>query len=184
MSTARETIVKFDQQAVRWAASIRRPWLDPLFVGLSMSGTGYVWFSMAGLLMLLYLAGWAGIPRLQGLLAAMLGAFLSLILGQLLKRLAGRPRPFTSMPSHSAIGPRPSDASMPSTHASTAVGLAVGLCMLGHPLAAPVLPWAGLVVFSRLYTGVHYPSDLLVGSLLGAALGVWDWRWLVVVLLG
>ena len=40
------------------------------------------------------------------------------------------------------------------------------------------------MVFSRLYTGVHYPSDLLGGSLLGAAFGVWDWRWLVVVLLG
>jgi undecaprenyl-diphosphatase len=162
----------------------RRPGLNQLFVGLGMSGTGTVWFTAAGLLMLLYLLGLSGIPRLQELLAAMLGAFLSLVLGQLLKRLVRRPRPFTSIADHTPLGRLPRDGSMPSTHASTTVGLAVGLMMLGHPFWPLVLPWAALVVVSRLYTGVHYPSDLLVGSLIGAGFGLFNWRWLVVVLLG
>ena len=37
---------------------------------------------------------------------------------------------------------------------------------------------------ARLSTGVHYPTDLLAGSLIGASFGLFNWRWLVVVLLG
>src|SRR5258708_28674683 len=47
-----------------------------------------------------------------------------------------------------------------------------------------MLPMALLVSFSRIYNGVHYPSDVLVGAILGAgyaACGVWTldalWRW-------
>ena len=36
----------------------------------------------------------------------------------------------------------------------------MGLLCLGHPWTAPVAAWAGLVIFSRYYIGVHYPSDL------------------------
>ena len=184
MASLLQRIDRLDRLAVASAARYRRPWLDWLFVLLSFSGTGYVWFSSAGVLMLLYLLGFGGIPRLQGLLAAMLGAFLSLGVGQVLKRGWRRPRPYEALDGHRPQGLRPVDASMPSTHASTAVALAVGLFMLGHPLWPAALPWALLVTYSRLHTGVHYPSDLAVGSLLGVAFGVWDWRWLVVVLLG
>lgn len=179
-----QRIARFDRGAVLAAARRRRPGRDRFFVGLSMSGAGHVWFSAAGGLMLLYWLGFDGIPRLQELLAAMLGAFLSLLAGQVLKRIIGRPRPFEALAGLEPLGRRPRDASMPSTHASTAAGLAVGLVMLAHPFWPLALPWALAVIYSRLHTGAHYPSDLAAGTLLGAAFGVWNWRWLVVVLLG
>lgn len=164
--------------------SLRRAWLTPLMLLFSYSGSGPAWFAAAGVLMVLYRVGFGGIPRLQDLLGAMLGAFLSLLLGQALKRVARRPRPYKAQPGLEALGYRPGDYSMPSTHASTATALALGLALCAHPLCLLVAPWSLLVIFSRYYLALHYPGDLAVGALLGLALGLRDWTDLVRYLLG
>ena len=115
-------------------------------------------------------------------LAAMTGGLLSLLCGELVKKLIRRPRPYEAMPGHTTAVGRPKDKSMPSTHASTAVALFVGLLAAGHPWAWFVLPWSLLVVFSRYYLGVHYPTDLLAGSALGVVFGLADWSWLITAL--
>jgi membrane-associated phospholipid phosphatase len=43
--------------------------------------------------------------------------------------------------------------------------------------SAPALIYAAIVAWSRCVLGVHYPSDVLIGSLLGAAIGVAVARW-------
>ena len=94
-----------------------------------------------------------------------------------LKRLIRRPRPYAALP---GITARTSDAtlgdsfSMPSGHASTAFTLATSWS-LSHDqwyVVVPSFVWAGSVALSRLWLGVHYPSDVLTGSLIGAAVGV------------
>ena len=94
-----------------------------------------------------------------------------------LKRLIRRPRPYAALP---GITARTSDAtlgdsfSMPSGHASTAFTLATSWS-LSHDqwyVIVPSFAWAGSVALSRVWLGVHYPSDVLTGSLLGAAIGV------------
>ena len=172
-------IATLDRRAVLAAPRLRRPGLTTVMLALSYSGTGPVWFGSTGLFIVLLRLGWTGIPQLDLLLGAMTAAFLSLVTGQVLKRLVRRPRPFCQLPDLATVGTRPSDLSMPSTHASTAVGLAVGLALYGHPLAPIVAPWAALVTFSRYYLGMHYPTDLLAGAALGAAFAIFDWRWLV-----
>lgn len=60
---------------------------------------------------------------------------------------------------------------MPSNHASNMFALATVTAILLPRWRWAVLILAGGVAFSRVYLGVHYPADVLIGALLGAALG-------------
>jgi membrane-associated phospholipid phosphatase len=87
-----------------------------------------------------------------------------------LKFAVHRDRPFKTYPNdifkHSTAG----SLSFPSGHTSAAFSLATSLS-LAFPkwyVIAPSLLWAGTVGYSRMYLGVHYPSDVLVGAIIGA----------------
>ena len=64
----------------------------------------------------------------------------------------------------------PTKLSFPSAHASTSVCAAGQYARLGAP-AAPLYALATAMAASRLYLGVHYPSDIAAGAALGAAAG-------------
>jgi undecaprenyl-diphosphatase len=64
----------------------------------------------------------------------------------------------------------PTTLSFPSAHASTAFAGALAYSRVGLP-AVPLYALAAGLSYSRLYLGVHYPSDVLAGALLGTAVG-------------
>jgi undecaprenyl-diphosphatase len=66
---------------------------------------------------------------------------------------------------------RPSDSSFPSCHALTSVAAAVTLCQAGGFLGMSSVVIASLISFSRMYLYVHYPSDVLIGAIMGVAAG-------------
>lgn len=108
-------------------------------------------------------------------------AVLSLIFGVivtnlLLKNIVARPRPFAEIEALIPLIAKPTDFSFPSGHttASFAVAL-VMLRMLPKKIGIPAVVLAALVAFSRLYLGVHYPTDVLAGfvvALVGSSLAV------------
>jgi membrane-associated phospholipid phosphatase len=91
-----------------------------------------------------------------------------------LKKIVNRPRPFVTysdiFQKDSHVGPY----SFPSGHTSSAFALAtsVSLCYPQWYIVAPMALWAITVGYSRMYLGVHYPSDVLVGALIGSGCAV------------
>ncbi|MGV3622181.1 MAG: phosphatase PAP2 family protein [Archangium sp.] len=139
-------------------------------IALSWSGAGGVWAALAISLFALLQFEVTVMPRQLGFLRAMTTALVALIIGSVLKRVVKRSRPFASTHGISrGIWAPGEHHSFPSTHAATSVALAVALLIIGHPLAWPVSAWAAGVVFSRVWLGVHFPSDVAAGSLLGIA---------------
>ena len=68
--------------------------------------------------------------------------------------------------------PLPRTFSFPSGHSASAAAFATGACMAMPALAPALVPMAGTVAYSRVHTGVHYPSDVAVGAVIGAGSGV------------
>jgi membrane-associated phospholipid phosphatase len=68
--------------------------------------------------------------------------------------------------------------SFPSTHATNHFGFAFYIIFTLRHRSKWILPlslsWAILVCFAQLYAGVHYPSDLIAGAVLGSLLGSWN----------
>lgn len=61
------------------------------------------------------------------------------------------------------------NGSFPSGHTSEAFATATSLALINRKwyVVVPAYTWAGLVGYSRLYMGVHYPSDVFAGAILG-----------------
>jgi undecaprenyl-diphosphatase len=65
----------------------------------------------------------------------------------------------------------PISSSFPSGHSAAAFAFATGVGHVSPAAAVPLHGLAALVAYSRVHTGVHYPGDVIAGSLLGVALG-------------
>lgn len=140
------------------------PWLDRVMLGVTWLGHfPGVWFITGAVLL--------AVPRVR---AAAFRLCLAVALTQWLtsgvvKPLVGRPRPYVAgLVAARTLEASPSGGpSFPSGHAATAAaGALAGARVV--PGAGPVL-WvlATAIAYSRVYVGVHYPSDVAAGALLG-----------------
>jgi undecaprenyl-diphosphatase len=102
--------------------------------------------------------------------SALAAAALALVANQAIAHLWDRPRPFTTHESATYLLSAPSpDPSFPSDHAAAA--FAIAFCVLAFSRRAGVgfLGAATLIGLSRIALGMHYPSDVLAGLLVGWA---------------
>ena len=131
----------------------------------SRLGDGVIWYVLLALLPLLY--GTAAVrPAVMMALTGVAGV----VIYKLLKKVFVRERPFIT---HAAIDPAaaPLDRySFPSGHTLHAVSFTWQVCAHFPELAWVLVPVALLIAGSRVVLGLHYPSDVLAGAALGAAL--------------
>jgi len=87
-----------------------------------------------------------------------------------LKYAVNRKRPYAALDQVHTVGKTERSASFPSGHASSAFTVAT-MISLNYPKWYVVVPcylWAGLAGYSRMAIGMHYPSDVLMGAVVGA----------------
>ena len=88
-----------------------------------------------------------------------------------LKKIAKRERPYVTLANVHVVGSRSEDSySLPSGHSTSAFAIATSLSFR-YPKASIVIPlhlWAALLSYGRVYRGVHYPSDVLLGGAIGS----------------
>lgn len=155
--------MSWDRHLEHWIVGLRAGWLNWFFVGLSWIGTyGLVWIAIALLVALLW-------RRPAVLLTVVAADALADLLASLGKVIVHRHRPFEHQ-----LGPAVSSSSFPSGHAATSFACATVLAVLVPRWRVPFFVLATLIALSRLYNGVHYPTDVVAGALLGVfvALGV------------
>ena len=94
------------------------------------------------------------------------------------KQLTGRRRPVTTgVPIARRLLHPPITTSFPSGHTASAAAFATAVTLESPWLGAAVIPLAAAVAGSRIYTGAHYPSDVLAGAALGAGMAALTLRW-------
>ncbi len=148
---------------------LRTDMLTPFMKAVTFLGNAG-WFWILSTVILLCIPK----TRKTGITAALSISFGFLVTNLFLKNLVARPRPFAVIDNLTVLIAKPTDFSFPSGHttASFAVTL-VMLWMLPKKVGIPAVILAALVAFSRLYLGVHYPTDVLAGfviALVGSTL--------------
>ena len=146
--------------------SIRNPFLNSIMIFITSLGNGGMIWIAATILLL--------IPKKTRKVGAMSGVALLLSLlinNNLIKNIVQRPRPFVTFTDLQIIIPTPSEFSFPSGHTSSSfAAAAVFYRHLPKKLGIPSVVLAGLIGFSRLYVGVHYPTDVIAGVIMGILL--------------
>ncbi|GGV35743.1 phosphoesterase [Streptomyces longisporoflavus] len=162
----RKRLIVLDRQTFDAVATRHWPGADRLLPRLSRSANhGLLWFGVG--------AGIAatGSPRARraALRGSMSLALASATINTLGKRSVRRARPLLDgVPLMRQLKRQPVTTSFPSGHSASAAAFATGVALESRAWGAGVAPLAGAVALSRVYTGVHFPSDVLAGAALGA----------------
>ena len=167
MSDVLEAIGKFDFTVFRWLRAHQFAFLDVLMAGLSdIARGGAIWLTLA------FLIGFLRPSRWQAVVQVILAITLAYLLTDYVaKPFFNRQRPFESYAEERVYGYKPTTRSFPSGHAASALAGVAALVRLAPEARAIFWFFAVLVAFSRVYLGVHYPGDVIVGALLGLAIG-------------
>jgi len=166
------SLLQIDGQLLVAIQTLHMPWLDPvvsLYTKLGDAGLLWIVLSLAMLL-------WKPTRR-AGALALLAMALGLLVTNLTVKPLVERDRPWLDWPIVPLVAEKDPN-SFPSGH--TCAAFAAGLSW------ARALPWnwgrtaavvlAVLMGLSRLYVGVHYPTDVLAGALIGALCAWAAWK--------
>ena len=139
-----------------------RAWVVSVLGWVSRVGDGWLWYIVIASL------PWAGGPVGGSAAARMIGVgLIDLVIYKIIKRWIARPRPFRSCPGIRECARSLDEFSFPSGHTLHSVAFSFILTAYYPMFAWFVWPFTVLVAASRIILGLHYPSDVIVGALIG-----------------
>ncbi len=157
--------IERERALARWLhRATLTPWALSALTAASRLGDGPLWFAVVLLL------PWVDTARggMHALHIVAVSAVNLAIYGAV-KRWTARPRPFKGCPGIRACARSLDEHSFPSGHALHAVAFAVLLADFYPAAAVPVWAFAAFTAVSRVMLGLHYPSDVAAGALIGGA---------------
>ena len=180
-------IQQFDEQALVWIAEhVRCAPLDPFMKLYTQLGNTGMLFIVLGLAMLLWR------PTRKAGLSALCAMLIGLVVVNFtIKPLVSRPRPWLVIENFVNLVPEHDPNSFPSGHTNAAFAFAIAVCAAKREkdaarpddskaespvptmwMKATAVCLAVLMGLSRLYVGVHFPSDVLAGAVIGSLCGL------------
>lgn len=161
-----EWLLEKDGQLLLWLKeAFSHPVLDEIMIFVSSLGNkGFFWIAI-GVLFLLF--GFRKkIWRSRGLLVLLSLAVNFLVCNMVLKPLVDRTRPYYVL-DYTPLIPPVGDPSFPSGHTSASFAAATAIYCINKKWGIAAYLLAAVMGFSRLYLGVHFPTDVLFGAVVG-----------------
>jgi len=141
-----------------------RAWVVQVLKAVSRVGDGWLWYGIVVCL------PWAGGAVGTSASVRMIGVgIVDIAIYKIVKRWIARPRPFRACAGIRECAPSLDEFSFPSGHTLHSVACSLILTVYYPRFALFVWPFTVLVAVSRVVLGLHYPSDVVVGALIGAA---------------
>jgi undecaprenyl-diphosphatase len=171
MATPGSLLARFDIAEYRLCRRLNRGCqhaaIRVFFMVASRLGDGVIWYALMLALPVLY--GAEGMRVAAIMLAT--GA-LGLGVYKILKRIFVRERPFIRHAGISLVGAPLDRYSFPSGHTLHAAAFTWQACVAFPEMSAVLVPLALAIAGSRVVLGLHYPTDVLVGAVLGVSFGI------------
>ena len=159
-----DLIQQLDGNILLWIQNyIRRDFLNPIILFITNLGdAGWFWILVFAVMLIFTKYRKIG---LTGLAALLIGFFITNLC---LKNMVARIRPYEVIEGLELIGKRANDFSFPSGHSTCSMAASIVLfAKMPKKIGVPALILGILICFSRLYIGIHYLTDIIVGMCVG-----------------
>lgn len=163
------SLLTLDGNLLLWIQeAVRIPILSPFFIFITHLGdSGMIWIAITLILLAFKRTRRIGLMALLALIGSLV------VNNMILKNLIARTRPYEVIAGLEILVEAQKDLSFPSGHAGSSFAAAtVYLRNMDKKTGVPLFILAILIALSRLYVGVHYPSDVLAGTIIGILLGI------------
>lgn len=162
-------MLTLDASILLWIQeNLRTPWLTVFFKQITRLGNAGIFWILLSVCLLFFTK-----TRKTGWLAGISLALSFVVNNLFLKNVVARTRPYEAVEGLNRLIEKQTDDSFPSGHTASSFAVAVILYLeLPKKYGIPLLILAVLISFSRLYLGVHYPSDVLAGAVSGTLIAL------------
>lgn len=107
-----------------------------------------------------------------GLFAALTSMALSSLCVFIINAYYSRPRPYLALPDVTLLFYRPTDPSFPANSAAAVFGISAVIWSVNRPIGTAMFAASALYGFARVFAGVHYPTDIIAGALIGVVVAL------------